>query len=48
MMGSNQDQPAGLTSPATAIFDTLRDEIVSGLLAPDAPLGQEHLVAGSG
>lgn len=45
ILGANQDQPAGLTSPAKAIFDALRDEIVSGLLAPDAPLGQEHLAS---
>ena len=43
MFDADQDRPAGLASPAKAIFDTLRDEIVSGLLAPDTPLGQEHL-----
>ena len=45
MFGANQDQPAGLTSPAKAIFDALHGEIVSGLLAPDTPLGQEHLAS---
>ena len=45
MTGANDDRPAGLTSPATAIFDTLRDEIVSGVLPPNAPLGQEHLAS---
>ena len=43
MFRANQDRPAGLTAPARAIFDALHDEIVSGVLAPDAPLGQEHL-----
>ena len=45
MMDDNRDQPLGLTSPAKAIFDALREEIVSGVLAPDAPLGQEHLAS---
>ena len=30
-------------APARRIVDTLRAEIVSGALAPDAPLGQERL-----
>ena len=34
---------AGLSAPARRIVDTLRAEIVSGALAPDAPLGQERL-----
>ena len=45
MFGADPDQPAGLTSPAKAIFDALHHEIVSGLLAPDAPLGQELLAS---
>ena len=45
MIGSDQDQLAGLASPATAIFDALRDEIVSGVLAPDSSLGQEQLAS---
>ena len=45
MFEASQDRPAGLTSPAKAIFDTLHDEIVSGLLAPNTPLGQEHLAS---
>ena len=43
MIGSDQDQLAGLASPATVIFDALRDEIVSGVLAPESSLGQEYL-----
>ena len=45
MIGSDQDQLAGLASPATVIFDALRDEIVSGVLAPDSSLGQEQLAS---
>ena len=45
MIGSDQDQLAGLASPATVIFDALRDEIVSGVLAPESSLGQEHLAS---
>ena len=45
MIGSDRDQPAGLTSPATLIVDALRNEIVSGVMAPDAPLGQDHLAS---
>ena len=45
MTGSDQDQPAGLTSPARVIVDTLRDEIISGTMAPDAPLGQDYLAS---
>ena len=45
MIGCDQDLPAGLTSPAAVIFDALRKEIVSGVLAPNALLGQEHLAS---
>ena len=45
MIGSDQKQHAGLTSPVTVIVDVLRNEIVSGVMAPDAPLGQDHLAS---
>ncbi len=45
MTVSDQEGTVNLVSPAAAIFVALRDEIISGVLPPDAPLGQEHLAS---